>query len=76
MFYKNYLRIFQKRTEYLRSIDEKILSIMKNLKKIERGIMKRTKKTNQKIFHELCEVSIKNIKYNRIRNNLNYLLNC
>ena len=51
-FHKNYLRSFFVREEYLRSINEKILLVMKNLKKTKKKIMKKIeqKKTIKKSF--------------------------
>ena len=60
-FYDDHLRIFRERIEYFRSINEKILSIMKNFRKVRTKIIKKTnkKKQKRKIFEKLIEFEFK-----------------
>ena len=60
-FHDDHLKIFRKRIEYLQSINEKILSIMKNLRKIRTKMIKKTnkKKQKKKVFEKLIEFEFK-----------------
>ena len=46
--HENQLRIFRERTEYLRKVNEKNLSMMKNLRRTRRKMMKKTRKKTTK----------------------------
>ena len=48
IYHENQLRIFRERIEYLRKINEKNLSMMKNLKKTRKKMMKKTRKKTAK----------------------------
>ena len=60
-FHDDHLKIFRKRIEYFRSINEKILSIMKNFRKVRTKMIKKTskKKQKRKIFEKLIDFEFK-----------------
>ena len=64
-FHDDHLRFFFVREKYLRSINEKILSIMKNLKKTKKKTMKKTKQKRKikKSFEQFIQYDSISIKH-------------
>ena len=64
-FHDDHLRSFFAREEYLRSINEKILSIIKNLRKTKKKIMKKTKQKQivRKSFEQFIQYNLIAIKH-------------
>ena len=64
-FHDDHLRSFFAREEYLRSINEKILSVMKNLRKTRKKIMKKTKQKQivRKSFEQFIQYNLVAIKH-------------